>query len=108
MPWEPLPSGSSDPKPVSEGLDQLMNRLAGTSLSTIDVIMHSWADIVGEAAASASAPVKLHDGVLTVRAENSTWCTELRWLEPTILDWVANSAAGSRLRGVNVVVGRAG
>ncbi len=105
MPWEPLPSGGTDPRLVREGLDQLMNRLAGTSLSTIELIMDSWADIVGEAAALESAPVKLRNGVLTVRVENSTWSTELRWLEPTILEWVANTASGAELREVNVVVG---
>jgi len=107
MPWEPLRDKDSEPKRVSEGLDELMNRLTGTSVSVIETIMDSWSDIVGEAAAVASAPVKLSDGVLTVRVENSVWGTELRWLEPTILERVRALADDPGLRKVKVVVGRA-
>lgn len=104
MPWEPLPGAKDrEPERVSVPLDQLMDRLAGASVSAIEVVMDRWADIVGDAVAGVSAPVKLADGVLSVRVEQAELATELKWLEPTIIDRVRELAAGTELTGVRVV-----
>lgn len=106
MPWEPLPGNGPEPAPVRQALDMLMNRLAGTSLSTIEIIMDSWVEIVGISAAQSTSPVRVDKGCLTVRAEDSVWVTELRWLEPTIIERVGELVGGTTLTRVKVVVSR--
>ena len=55
MPWEPLPGVEQrEPQRVAAPLDRLMDRLAGTSVSAIEVIMDRWPEIVGEAVAGAA------------------------------------------------------
>lgn len=104
MPWEPLPEGSPDPKPVREGLDALMQRLSGASVSTIEAVMDSWTDIVGDQLATASAPVKIDSGILTVRVNDAMVSSEIRWLERTIVERVAQLSGGAELTTVRVVV----
>lgn len=103
MPWEPLPNPQVDPSRLADPLDRLMNRLAGASLSAIEVIMDHWSDIVGPDAAAACAPVKIADGVLTVRTSDAVWASELRWLEPTIVERAAALSGGASVRSVKVV-----
>jgi len=89
---------------MQEPLSKLMDKLAGASLTTIEVVMDSWADIVGAAAAEATTPAKIADGVLTVRTSDPIWTTEMRWLEPTIIERVARLSNGTALRAVKVAV----
>lgn len=103
VPWEPLPDQSSEPGKLDESLDRLMGRLGGTSTSVLETIMNSWADVVGDVAAEATAPVKLKDGVLTVRADDPAWTTELAWSEPQIIERIRSLAGGTGLRAVKVV-----
>jgi hypothetical protein len=104
MPWEPLPEQGREPTPVAEPLNQLMDRLAGASVSTIEAVMDSWPAIVGPKLASATAPAKIADGCLTVRTDDPIWATEVRWLEASIIDKVGALAGGTELTSLRVVV----
>ena len=104
MPWEPLPSGSPDPVPMREPMDALLERLSGASTSTIETVMDSWPAIVGEQLASATAPVKIAGGCLTVRTDDAIWASEIRWQESTIIDRVQALSGGGTLDRVHVVV----
>ncbi len=105
MPWEPLPDAQRQPSPLSEPLDRLLDALVGASASTIDTIIDRWPEIVGDVVAPRARPVKLVDAVLTVRADDAVVGSEVRWLEPTIVERVAELAGGAQLAGVKVVVG---
>ncbi len=85
-------------------MDRLMTRLSGVSLSTIEVVMDRWEDIVGADAAAVSDPVKLADGVLRVRVDDAVWASEFRWLENTIVTRVAELASGAIITNVKVAV----
>lgn len=104
MPWEPLPGVEHrEPQRVAAPLDRLMDRLAGTSVSAIEVIMDRWAEIVGDAIAGVSAPVKLADAMLSVRVDQAELATEVRWLEPSIIERVRELTDGTELTGVRVI-----
>ncbi len=107
MPWEPLPDVGRQPRPLSEPLDRLLDDLAGVSASTVEAIIERWPAIVGEALATRSAPVKLADSVLSVRTDDAVVASELRWLEPTIVERISELAGGPPLAGVKVLVGPA-
>ena len=65
--------------------------------------MDRWPEIVGDAIAGVSAPVKLSDATLSVRVEEAELATELRWLEPTIIERVRELASGTELTAVRVI-----
>lgn len=104
MPWEPLPDGTSEPRPVREGLDAVLHRLAGADVSTIETVMDSWDTIVGEQLAALTAPVKIDGATLTVRTDDPVVASEIRWMERAILDQVARLSGSGELRSVAVVV----
>lgn len=104
VPWEPLPDRDIEPAPLSAPLDELLARLSGVSRSAIEVVMDQWRDIVGPDAAAVSDPVRLRDGVLTVRVDDSVWASELRWLEPTVIERVRALAPDGAPHAVKVVV----
>jgi predicted nucleic acid-binding Zn ribbon protein len=104
MPWEPLPQRHVDPAPLGMSIERLMTRLAGVPTSAIELIMDRWSEIVGDAAGAACAPVKVSNGVLTVRTDDAIWGTELRWLEPTIIERIAELDEGTIINSVKVVI----
>ena len=105
MPWEPLPGGPSEPVRVDHALDEVMTRLSGASVDATGVIFDRWADIVGAGLAGLSRPIKLHDDVLRVRADDATIGAELRFMERTIIDRVTEIAGSCPFTRVRVVVG---
>lgn len=104
MPWEPLHQKEPEPTTLAAPLDDLLTRLSGVSRSAIEVVMDQWADIVGPDAAAVSDPVKIADGVVTVRVDDSIWASEFRWLEATVLERIAGLTSGPAPDRVKVVV----
>lgn len=103
MPWEPLHT-EREPATLAGSLDDLLTRLSGVSRSSIEVVMDRWTDIVGDAAASVSDPVKIADGVLTVRVDDTVWASEFRWLETTVLERIRELTDGAAPERVKLVV----
>ena len=103
MPWEPLPQHSRDPSLLGDGLDELMQRLSGASLSAVEAVMDAWPEIVGAEIAAASSPAKIDAGCLTIRTTDAIWASELRWLETTIVERIAALAGDGDEPGVTSV-----
>lgn len=107
MSWQPLEKHSKGPSHVTDALNELMQKLSGTSLSTFETVIDSWSEIVGEAIAAESSPVKIDSGCLTVSAKDAIWASELRWLEPKIIEKImllSNVTNGEKIRKVRVVI----
>ena len=52
---------------------------------TVHQLLGRWAVLVGPVNAAHSAPEGFADGVVTVRAESTTWATQLRQLAPQLV-----------------------
>ena len=103
MAWEPLRQHSREPAPIVEGLDELMQRLSGASLSVVETVMEAWPEIVGAQIAAASSPAKISRGCLTIRTTDAVWASELQWLEATIVKRIAALVSDSEEAGVTSV-----
>jgi predicted nucleic acid-binding Zn ribbon protein len=65
-----------------------------------------WAEIAGPQVAAHTEPVRLHGGVLVVRAESATWATEVRYLAAELAAR-ANAVLGAgQVERVVLVTGR--
>ena len=73
------------PKPISTGIDKLIDSLGWQNqLSEADLFMN-WAKIVGEKNAEVSNCEDLALGVLKVRCKSSAWATQLSLFKPQFL-----------------------
>lgn len=52
-------------------------------------LLVSWPEIVGADTAAHTAPIGIEDGVLTVQCDSTAWATELRRIQATVLNSVA-------------------
>lgn len=101
MPWLPLP-GSSDEEParVGSALDRVVRHLGAPSVSALDTLYRRWPELVGEGLADRTRPLALRDGALVVGVHDPAWATQVRFLEPQLLERLAaqmGSAAPRRL-----------
>ncbi len=63
-----------------------------------------WSQIVGPELAAHVQPVRLHGGVLVVRAESSPWATQVRYLSAHVAERANEILGPGSVRRVNVVV----
>lgn len=85
----------SEPRPLGSALDRLLGGLGPTTSSLVD-LHDRWQEIVGEAVAKHSHPVRFVDGHLVVEVDDPRWATQMRFLESTIV------SSASRTLGVGI------
>lgn len=94
------------PQRLGRALDRLMGTLRAPSVDVLDSVFSRWPEIVGEDVAKHCRPVSIEGDTLTVSAADSTWASELRWLEKDLVRRVAEVAGTDRVSHVNVRVAR--
>ncbi len=85
-PWSPLPNDYNSPEPLRSALDMLASTLGLASVDHVNTLFLQWNDVVGENLATHCEPVRLERGELTIRAVDSQWATELRWMGPLVVE----------------------
>ncbi|CAI9403627.1 DUF721 domain-containing protein [Aestuariimicrobium sp. T2.26MG-19.2B] len=74
-----------DPQEVGALLGHLVKQRGWGKQLSVRTLLTSWPALVGEVNAAHSAPEGYDAGVLTVRAESSTWATSLRSIAPQLV-----------------------
>lgn len=80
-----LPSTDTAPTSVKDTLDRLASTLGLSSVDVINELFLGWNDIVGPDLGIHCSPVRLEDGVLTVKANDQQWATELKWVRAQMI-----------------------
>lgn len=52
-------------------------------------LLASWTEIVGPETAGHASPIGIEDGVLTVRCDSTAWAVQLRTMQRTVLERIA-------------------
>ncbi len=81
------PAGSSDsrdPLALGDAVGELISTRGWTRERAGAQVTALWPEIVGPDLASHVVPESFVDGVLTLRAESTTWATQVRYLLPTL------------------------
>lgn len=95
-----------DPQPLGRALDDLVMRRRWAGRLDGARIFDVWDEVAGEEIAAHATPVKLHGGVLVVRAHDPGWATQLKYYTSDI-QARANSVMGpDTVRTIQIVVGR--
>jgi predicted nucleic acid-binding Zn ribbon protein len=66
-------------------LDAVLTRRGWKKHVSVAALMPRWAEFVGDVNAAHTTPEKWESGVLTIRAESTTWATSLRTMAPQIM-----------------------
>lgn len=83
-----------------------MGTLRAPSVDVLDSVFTKWPEIVGDAVAGHSRPVSIDGDTLIVSVDDSTWASELRWLENEVVSRVAAVSGSDRVSHVTVRVAR--
>lgn len=74
-----------DPQEIGALLGGLVRQRGWSKQISVRTLLTSWPDLVGEVNAAHSTPEGYDAGVLTVRAESSTWASSLRSIAPSLV-----------------------
>ena len=69
-------------------------------------LRNQWPEVAGDLVASRSEPVRLAGGILTIRADDGAWATELTLLGTALARRAEAALGGGFVREVRVVSGR--
>ena len=113
--WHGLPGedeypDAKPPGPVPAGVAGVLGELARRKgwLRRLEGarIHEAWAEIAGEQLARHTEPVRLHGGVLVLRAESAGWATQVRYLTAELVARADAVLGAGTVQQVTVVTGR--
>lgn len=78
-----------DPRPVGAEIDRLVASRGWDTEVQVGTVIGRWPQIVGEQVASHVEVVAFEGSVLTVRASSTSWATQMRLLQSTVLGTIA-------------------
>jgi predicted nucleic acid-binding Zn ribbon protein len=83
--WSKAGPSLRDPQSAGIVLEAVLTKRGWKKQISVSALMPRWAEFVGEVNAAHTKPEKWESGVLTIRADSTTWATSLRVMEPQIL-----------------------
>lgn len=75
----------SQPKPLQKIIDSLLKNLGIETKIKESMAVVLWPEVVGERVAEVSRAVRVIDGILFIKVDNSAWRAELMMHRDTIL-----------------------
>jgi predicted nucleic acid-binding Zn ribbon protein len=69
---------------LGDSLETFVRNLGAPPISVLTQLDDRWPELVGPGLASATRPVELIDGVLTVACDDSAWASQISWMEGQI------------------------
>lgn len=105
MPWSPLPTDSEGgPRPLADGLDQVLAGIGAPSADALSTILERWADLVGPEAARALTPIAVEHGRIVAVSVSAAWASQARWLEADLVSRAAQLVGEGVVNGLHVRV----
>ena len=83
-----------EPGKLSEVLDELITTRDWKKGIAEGTLFSNWRKIVGDEVANHCEPITLLEGRLTIRAETTTWATQLRLIQDEILKTLQTHSEG--------------
>jgi predicted nucleic acid-binding Zn ribbon protein len=83
--WSGSGPSARDPQSAGALLDRVIAEKGWKQNLGVAGLLGHWADFVGAVNAQHTKPERFHDGVVTVRAESTTWAAAIRLLAPQIV-----------------------
>lgn len=95
-----------EPAPLTELLDRAAQARRGWRTRLEGARVHGlWTEVAGEQLAEHTEPVRLHGGVLVLRAESAAWATQVRYLGAQLAERANTVLGAGQVTQVTVVTG---
>ncbi len=97
------PGDGRDPVLVGDTLSRLAAERGWSEPLSVGGVVGRWREVVGDDVAEHCTPETFEDGLLVVRADSTTWATNLRLLTPQLLARLANEVGPDVVTEVRVL-----
>ena len=91
---------------LGEAVAAVGSELGLPPMAALDAVGARWSELVGPAVAEHARVRSLRGGVLTIAVDDAPWATQLRYLDETLRDRLADVVGAGLVREVRVVVER--
>jgi predicted nucleic acid-binding Zn ribbon protein len=99
-----VPGEEIDVTTVADPLARVSAELGLPDPASVGALTTRWIDVVGPGVAPHARVRSLRGGVLTIAVDASPWATELRYLEETLRERIAEVTGTDSVRSIRVVV----
>jgi hypothetical protein len=105
VPSDPLPSDHGRLRPVGESLDAVMRGLGAPEASGVHLVFDRWSEVVGEALASRTRPLRIDGGRLVLAVDEPAIATHVRFLQGELLARLEALLGPGRVTALDLRVG---
>ena len=96
-------SKKDDPEKLSNILNDLVTTRDWKKGIAEGTLFTKWREIVGNEIADHSEPITLFEGRLTIKAESTSWATQLRLITPELLKNIRSRSEGALVDELTVI-----
>jgi hypothetical protein len=95
----------SGPRRLGESLDRVLASLGAPTAGGVVTVFDHWDEVVGEALAARTRPLRLEGGRLVLGVDEPATATHVRYLEPHLLARLAELLGPERIERIELRVG---
>ncbi|MGK2947523.1 MAG: DciA family protein [Acidimicrobiales bacterium] len=106
MAARPLPGNGPGPQPIGTALDAVMKGLGAPEASGVHLVFDRWSEVVGEALAARTRPLKIEGQRLVLAVDEPAIATHVRFLQAELLARLADLLGPGRVTALDLRVGR--
>ncbi len=96
-------SKKEDPEKLSNILSDLVTTRDWKKGIAEGTLFTKWREIVGNEIADHCEPITLFEGRLTIKAESTSWATQLRLITPDLLENIRSRSEGALVEELTVI-----
>lgn len=93
----------TEPQSLAEVFDEIIENRDWRQGLAEGNLFSDWEKIVGGEVAQHSTPITILDGVLTIQTSSTSWATQLRLMNATLLQTIQKSAPGATVEEILVI-----
>jgi len=105
VPAEPSPTDEGRLRPVGESLDAVMRGLGAPEASGVHLVFDRWSEVVGEALAARTRPLRIDGGRLVLSVDEPAIATHVRFLQGELLARLETLLGPGRVTALDLRVG---
>jgi hypothetical protein len=105
MPARPLPGDPPAPRQLGESLDAVMRGLGAPEASGVHLVFDRWEEVVGEALADRTRPLRMDGGRLVLAVDEPAIATHVRFLQGELLARLEALLGPGRVTALDLRVG---
>lgn len=105
VPASALPGDDGGPRPVGESLDTVMRGLGAPEASGVHLVFDRWSEVVGEALAARTRPLRMDGGRLLLAVDEPAIATHVRFLQGELLARLEALLGPGRVTSLDLRVG---